>query len=75
MINKTHKDDFDRVFELKSYFNRDPNLLKRPRNINNTDIFVETSLGSADEIVCLCHKIINLFGYSDSDLVIEYEPK
>lgn len=75
VINKTHKDDFDRVFELKSYFNKDPNLLKRPRNINNTDIFVETSLGSADEIVRLCHKIINLFGYSDSDLVIEYEPK
>ncbi|MGQ9608947.1 MAG: type I restriction endonuclease [bacterium] len=74
IMNQTHKNDFDKVFELKSYFNKDPRSLTDPKKINNTDIFVETNL-SANSIVRLSHKIINLFGYSNNDLVIEYEPK
>ena len=69
-----HREQFDNVFNLRGrkrpYFTRNPNELRSPERINNTDIYVETNL-SANSIVKLFKSIIALFGYKENNLSIE----
>jgi len=65
--------DFQKVLQLEGtkrpYFSKDPNSLREPKKIKNTDIYVETNL-SANSIVQLSKIVISLFGYQDNDLTI-----
>ncbi len=69
-----HREQFDKVLNLagrkRPYFTRNPNEIRGPNRIKNTDIYVETDLG-ANSIVKLSKNIIALFGYKDDDLSIE----
>ncbi len=66
--------EFDKVLILEGrkrpYFSKNLNDLRQPLKINNTDIYVETNL-SANSIVKLTRKILSIFGYDESDLIIE----
>lgn len=77
LMNAAHRSDFDRVLGLKgskrSYFTHDKNLLKFPKKIPDTGIFVEQNL-SARNATQVCRRLIGLFGYSDEDLRIELKP-
>jgi len=74
LMLSAHREQFDRVLNLvgrkRPYFTRNPNELRNPERINNTDIYVETNL-SANSIVKLSKSIISLFGYKEDDLFIE----
>lgn len=74
ILVKTKGEDFERVLQIsginRPYFAKDSILLRHPRQIKNTEIFVETNF-NANQIGNLCYEIIFLFGYSESDL--EYQ--
>ena len=76
-MNSLHKSDFDKVFEVRGtkriYFTQEEDQLWEPRQIPNTDIFVETHM-SAKLITSVCRQVIALFGYSDEDLEIGLKP-
>ena len=69
-----HGEQFYKVLNLvgrkRPYFTRNPNELREPERINNTEIYVETNL-NANSIVKLSKHIIELFGYREDDLSIE----
>ncbi|MGA3176933.1 MAG: type I restriction endonuclease [Candidatus Acidiferrum sp.] len=57
------------VGRKRPYFAKNSDLLRRPKMINGTDIYVETNL-SANSIVGLSRNLIALFGYKENDLKI-----
>lgn len=69
-----HEHDFDRALSLsgrkRPYFSQNPDVLRSPRKLDNSRIFVESNL-SANSIVKLCFDLVSLFGYSDADLKID----
>lgn len=77
-LAKKHEDEFDRCLELKgsknSYFSRNKNRINVPKLVKGTNIYMETKL-SAQNIYSICFKLIDLFGYKDSDLRIELQRK
>ncbi len=74
LLSSRHGQDFDRVLTLmgrkRPYFSQNPDVLRLPRKIENSELFVESNL-SANSIVRLSRDLISLFGYADSDLAIE----
>ena len=74
LMLSAHREQFYKVLNLKGrkrpYFTRNPNELRVPERINNTEVYVETNL-SANSIVKLSKSIISLFGYREDDLSIE----
>ncbi|MBI4462959.1 MAG: restriction endonuclease subunit R [Acidobacteria bacterium] len=70
------KADFEKVLSLEGrkrpYFSRTPDVLRLPKKIKNTDIFVETNL-SANSIARICFDMISLFGYPSSSLILHTE--
>ncbi|HVS89281.1 MAG TPA: hypothetical protein VHF01_13810 [Candidatus Acidoferrum sp.] len=70
-----HGRDFERCLTLEGrkrpYFSRNSDVLRLPKKIADSDVYVETNL-SANSIVKLCLDLIALFGYQDSDLVLHY---
>ncbi|MEK0336541.1 MAG: type I restriction endonuclease [Nitrosopumilus sp.] len=73
ILFQTHRNDFDQVLSLvgrkRPYYTKDESLLREPKIIEGTNIYVEVNL-SANDIVKLCHDVIGVFGYSKSDLQI-----
>jgi hypothetical protein len=73
-----HRDQFDLVLSLvgrkRPYFTKDPNELRVPERIDETDIFVEINV-SANRMVKLARQIIALFGYSKDDLSFDFKLK
>ncbi|MGL6298727.1 MAG: type I restriction endonuclease [Methanobacteriaceae archaeon] len=73
ILYKNHSEIFDRVFSLhgrkRVYFSRDSDEIFEPRQIEGTDIFVETNR-SAENIVSFCKKIVKLFNYSEDDFKV-----
>lgn len=69
-----NKEQFDNVLNLQGrkrlYFTKNPNELRSPKRVDNTDIYVEANL-SANGIVRLSKSIITIFGYREDDLSIE----
>lgn len=69
-----HRSSFESVLQLRGskrpYFSSNPNDLRHPQQIENSDIFVETHLNS-NSIVRISVNVISLFGYSEKDLIIE----
>jgi len=76
MFSKVGLINFQKVLQLEGkkrpYFSKDPNALRTPEKIKNTDIYIETNL-SANSIVQLSKIVISLFGYEDKDLIIVSE--
>jgi len=74
LMLSAHRKQFDKVLNLRGrkrpYFTRNPNELRAPEKIDNTDIYIETHL-SANSIVKLSKSIMALFGYKENDLSIE----
>ena len=74
LMLSAHREQFNKVLNLvgrkRPYFTRNPNELRSPEKIDNTEIYVETYL-SANSIVKLSKSIIALFGYREDDLSIE----
>ena len=71
--NKSHREYFKNVLTLtgrkRPYFSIDPNQLRNPERIRGTNIYVETNL-SANSVVKLTTKILELFGYDLKQLEI-----
>jgi hypothetical protein len=71
---RANNHDFERVLELEGrkrpYFSKNPNVLRAPRKIDGTDLFVESNL-SANSIVRLSQDLVALFGSPESSLVIQ----
>jgi hypothetical protein len=69
-----HRSNFERVLQLRGskrpYFTRNPNELRIPQQIEDSDIFMETNL-SSKSIVKLSLNAISLFGYSENDFSVE----
>jgi hypothetical protein len=69
-----HKDDLEVLFTLsgkdKEYFSRNPYEFLNCEKISNTNIYMDVGLG-AKEVVDLAYKLIVLFGYKESELVLE----
>jgi hypothetical protein len=69
-----HKDDLEVLFTLsgkdKEYFSRNPYEFLNCEKISGTNIYLDVGLG-AKEVVDLAFKLILLFGYKESDLVLE----
>jgi hypothetical protein len=74
LMHTLHKEEFENILDIpgrrRQYFTHYPEKLHVAEEIDNTGIYTETKLGS-NSIVGLCYDIIQLFGYSDDDLVIE----
>ena len=74
LMLSAHREQFNKVLNLvgrkRPYFTRNPNELRIPERVDNTNIYVETHL-NANSIVKLSKNIIALFGYKEDDLSIE----
>lgn len=75
IVYSLHRSDFDRVLQLRGtlrpYFTKNPDELRIPQKIEDSDIFMETNLSSSS-IVKISLNVISLFGYSESDFNVEY---
>lgn len=79
VMYQRHPDVFEqRVLTLvgrkRTPFAKDGRAIRSPRLVAGTDIFVETNL-SADNIMGLCWRLLDLFGHSRDELRVEAEPK
>jgi hypothetical protein len=54
----------------RPYFTKNPDELRIPQQIEDSDIFMETNLNS-NLIVRISLNVILLFGYSEKDLIVE----
>lgn len=76
IIYEKHQEEFDNLLSLRGNkrvaFSKDEKDLRAPIRVNESEFFVETNL-SANSIVRRCHKILNVFGYSQNELKIEIE--
>ena len=74
LMHLKYPNDFDKVLTLvgrkRPYFSKNPNELRSPERIDDTQIYAETNL-SANAIVGITKKVLALFGYSDNALKIE----
>lgn len=75
IIYPHHANDFDKVLQLMSkkkrpYFSRNPQELKAPSQIGNSQFYVDTNF-NANQIVNLAKRVIALFGYAEDSLTIE----
>jgi hypothetical protein len=73
VVFSRHGADFDRCLTLhgtkRHYFSRDPRGMGAPAKVPGSGVFVETKL-SANHVVGLCHRLLNLFGYELHELKI-----
>lgn len=74
IMAELHKDRFDEILTLsgtkKPFFSKNPADLRSPDLIEGTDVFAEVNL-SSDSILKLSKKVIEKFGYPESELSIE----
>jgi hypothetical protein len=73
MLEK-HRDQFSRVLELKGqkhhWFSTNQNELTFPERIDESDFFVQNHW-DANRIVSISRAMIDLFGYSQGDLLFD----
>ncbi|MCK4527912.1 type I restriction enzyme HsdR N-terminal domain-containing protein [candidate division WOR-3 bacterium] len=70
LITILHTDTFMRLLELKSHFSTNVDSLRRPKEIDGTDLYVDTNL-SANGVEKLCKKIVELFEYDPDTFSIK----
>ena len=75
-LYEKYPSEFEVVLDMRGtkrqYFSTSPSQMDIPMQIENSKIFVETKW-SAKDTVKFCKRIIERFGYDESDLQIEYE--
>jgi len=73
-IYNQHRQDFDRVLDLRgrrrAWFSREKSGMREPRPIGRSGVFAETNR-SANRLCIVTGKVMELFGYSRDDLMIE----
>ena len=73
IIYKNHRESFENVIYIslkgRDFFSDNPHQFLINREISGTGIFINTDL-SESVAVALCFEILKLFGYEESDLVI-----
>jgi len=66
VLYRKHGMDFEQAFNLRGhkreYFSRDYQIMKQPKEIIDSGIYVETHL-SASAIIERCYQLLDLFGY------------
>jgi len=71
ILNK--RSDFNKVLDIvgrkRPYFTHKLDELRSPEKISNTNIYVETNM-SANHIVKICLKVLEVFNYSTTDFKI-----
>lgn len=73
-LSENHKTDFEKIaLSLNKYFSKNEKYLRIAYNIPNTKIFVERNLGSSETTIKNVREIIEHFGYSKNDLIINTE--
>ena len=82
LTNQLHPQEFDRVLKMRRsqrsgakwphHFSRSPADLRKPKSIRNSDIFAEVDL-TATMMVDLCYRLVQLFGYRQDSLTIEFQ--
>ena len=82
LINQLHPQEFDRVLTMRRsqrsgakwphHFSRSPADLRKPKSIRDSDIFAEVDL-TATMMVALCYRLVQLFGYRQDSLTIEFQ--
>ena len=77
LIYAKHKEDFEMVLTLtsqdKEYFSEIQYKFLNCEQIPGTDMYVNADL-SPEDIVRICHEMLQLFGYMESDFSIETKP-
>jgi hypothetical protein len=74
ILYESHRNEFQKVLSLKGrkrpYFSGNPEDLRRPVRVSNTNICVEVNL-SANATVKLAKDLVKLFGYPEDSLQFE----
>jgi hypothetical protein len=74
ILYDNNRNNFSRVLQLKGrkrpYFTKNPDELRIPQIVEDSDIFMETNL-SSQHIVIICRDMIELFGNSEKDFSVE----
>ena len=74
LIYNIHYSSFNKVLQLQGrkrpYFTKNPDELRVPQQIENSDIYMETNL-SSNQIIKIVISVISLFGYSEKDFSVE----
>ena len=75
IMYNSHYSSFNKVLQLQGrkrpYFAKNPDELRVPRQIENSDIYMETNLNS-NQIIKIVIDVISLFGYSERDFSVEF---
>ena len=81
LINQLHPQDFDQVLLLRRshrphakwpyYFSRTSADLRKPKIIRNSEVYAEVDLTAA-AMVELCYGVVQIFGYQQDSLTIEF---
>ena len=82
LINQLHPQDFNKVLTMRRsqrsgakwpyFFSRSETDLRKPKSIRNSDICAEVDL-TATAMVDLCYRLVQLFGYQQDSLTIEFQ--
>jgi hypothetical protein len=76
IMAELHKDRFDSILTLvgrqRPFFSRNPGDLRSPVQIEGTDIFAEVNLSSYSAVK-LSKNVLSLFGYPETDLIMEIQ--
>ncbi|MBN2420575.1 MAG: hypothetical protein JXL81_14385 [Deltaproteobacteria bacterium] len=72
-ILKTHKDSFENVLYIilkgRDFFSKDPHQFIMNKQIAGTGIYINTDISEVVALA-LCNEILKVFGYEESDLII-----
>ena len=76
LLYEKYRSEFDVVLDMRGskrqYFSNNPSGMNIPMQIENSNFYVETNW-SAKGTVTFCKRIIERFGYDESDLQVDYE--
>jgi predicted type IV restriction endonuclease len=74
ILSKAKEGEFEKVLGLegrkRKYFSKDPAVLKEPRLVSGTRIYVETNF-NASNLYMIAVKVLSTFGHTEQDLLIE----
>lgn len=73
LMYSIHFSSFNKVLQLQGrkrpYFTRNPDELRVPQQVGNSDMYMETNL-SSNQIIKIVISVITLFGYSERDFSV-----